>query len=94
MLPFYIFMGLLERRLGLLRRTRKERLMAEVWVTGDAVTTPLRVVKASVSRWIEPQGLSARTIGRLRGQRSEVDRWVRAWGVVNPYASPPGEVDG
>jgi len=68
--------------------------MAEVWVAVDVVATPLRVVTASVSRWIEPQGLPAHTIGRLRCQRSEVDGWVRAWGVVNPYASPPGEVDG
>ena len=68
--------------------------MAEVWVAVNAVTTPLGVVKASVSRWIEPQGLSAHTIGRLRGQRSEVDRWVRAWGVAHPHGAPPGAACG
>jgi len=68
--------------------------MAEVWVAVDVVATHLEVVKASVSRWIEQQGLPAHTIGRLRCQRSEVDMRVRVWGVVNPYASTPGEAGG
>ena len=68
--------------------------MAEGWVAVNAVTTYFGVVKASVSRWIEQQGLPAHTIGRLRCQRSEVDMRVCVWGVVNPYASTPGEAGG
>ena len=68
--------------------------MAEAWVAVDAVATHLGVPKASVSRWIEQQGLPSHTIGRLRGQRSKVDMWVRTWGVVNLHASPPGEACG
>jgi len=74
-------------------RGRKERLMAEAWVSVDEVATHLGVAKESVYRWIEYKGLPAHKIGRLwKCQLSAVDAWVRARGAVRPQAAPVGEV--
>ena len=63
----------------LLLRVRKERLMAEAWVSVEEVATHLGVAKDSVYRWIEHKGLPAHKIGRLwKCQLSEVDAWGRA----------------
>ncbi len=76
----------------LLLRARKERLMAEAWVSVDEVATHLGVAKESVYRWIEHKGLPAHKLGRLwKCQLSEVDAWVRARGAARPQAAPVGE---
>ena len=76
----------------LLLRVRKERLMAEAWVSVDEVAKHLGVAKDSVYRWIERKGLPAHKIGRLwKCKLSEVDAWVRAHGAASPQAAPVGE---
>ena len=73
-------------------RTRKERLMAEAWVSVDEVATHFGVAKESVYRWIEHKGLPAHKIGRLwKYQLSEVDAWVRACGATSPQSAPAQE---
>ena len=79
----------------LLLRVRKERLMAEAWVSVDEVATHLGVAKESVYRWIDHKGLPAHKIGRLwKCKLSEVDTWVRARGNAHHHVSPPGEARG
>ncbi|WP_421636934.1 helix-turn-helix domain-containing protein [Enterobacter ludwigii] len=57
-------------------------MTAEPWVTALDVAQHLGVVKDTVYRWRERQGLPAHKIGRLwKFQLSEVDEWVRAGGA-------------
>ncbi|HFS6042208.1 helix-turn-helix domain-containing protein [Klebsiella michiganensis] len=60
-------------------------MTAEPWVTALDVAQHLGVVKDTVYRWRERQGLPAHKIGRLwKFQLSEVDEWVRAGGACEP----------
>ena len=53
--------------------TTKER-----WVDVNEVASHLGVVKETVYRWVEGNGLPAHRVGRLlRFKLSEVDAWVR-----------------
>jgi len=74
-------------------RDRKERLMAEAWVSVDEVAKHLGVTKDSIYRWIEHKSLPAHKIGRLwKCKLSEVDAWVRARSAASPQGAPTGEV--
>ncbi|PIF38982.1 AlpA family transcriptional regulator [Burkholderiales bacterium 23] len=60
-------------------------MSAEPWVTAIDVARHLGVVKDTIYRWRERKGLPAHKIGRLwKFQLSEVDKWVRAGGLMTP----------
>ena len=55
------------------------KMMAEPWVSVDAIASHLGVARDSVYRWIERRNLPAHRIGRIwKFKVSEVDDWVRA----------------
>ena len=54
-------------------------MLAEPWVSVDAIASHLGVARDSVYRWIDRRKLPAHRIGRLwKFKVSEVDAWVRA----------------
>jgi excisionase family DNA binding protein len=54
-------------------------LLAERWYSVDEIAAHLGVVRETVYRWIDRQGMPAHRVGRLwKFKLPEVDEWVRA----------------
>lgn len=59
-------------------------MIAEPWISVDAIATHLDVAKDSGYRWIEKKGLPTHKMGRLRKfEVSEIAEWVRQRGAAH-----------